>query len=105
MFGTAAFSVQSKLVVDLYAFWRIFTTSRPADATQSTPVSTPGYGWKNNTKFCPYCDQVMDESLISVGNGITLQRISLLLIISCFSFPLDQIRAWQAQWSIWRLES
>lgn len=86
-----------KLVTDLYAFWRIMHSSRP-DASPSTsdepspttvsipttskqptgPLASPpdsesikkaGYGWEKGKKFCLYCDQIYDDSLVASGAG------------------------------------
>jgi hypothetical protein len=65
--------ISSKLVTDLYAFWRIITGS-------STLSDNAGYGWERGKRFCLYCDQACDDSVIGAGKG-TLLLFSLFFYL------------------------
>jgi hypothetical protein len=71
VFNGKTVKVTMKLVVDLYAFWKIFTTEEAQ------------YGWLKGKLFCQYCNQKCDCSVTGV-QGIYYCIYILILMSTNF---------------------
>jgi hypothetical protein len=62
--------LQSKLVVDLYAFWRIMKYSTNEDNNGTEVKKNMEFGWQLGKKFCLCCDQICNRDLLRSGAGV-----------------------------------